>query len=745
MLARYWSFFAGIDYINTTKLLVILFLYKFTPLKYQFMKTLIILASITVSIAMISCKNNAPVLERINYPLTKKIAQTDDYFGTQVKDPYRWLENDTSAETSAWVVAENKVTNDYLAKIPFRDQIHKRLETLWDFPKMTVPIKKGDWVIFEKNDGMQNQSVIYVQKGITGEPRVLIDPNTLSADGTVAVGDLSVSHDKKYLAYSINKAGSDWAEFNVLDIETGKTLPDKIEWVKFSGASWQGDGFYYSRYDAPSKGKELSNRNEYHKVYFHKLGTQQSDDKLIFENRNFPLRSYYAGTTEDEHFLILSESEGTSGNSLFCKDITAEGTKFVKLASGFDNEYSVADNIGDKLLVLTNEGAPNRKLVLIDPKLPTATNWKVIIPEQEEVLEQVVLAGDQMFALYMKDATDRVFAYSMDGKQLGELQLPGLGAIAGFNSEKGDNTVFYGFTSFTFPPTIYNYDVSKKTSAEFFKPKLDFDASIYETKQVFYESKDKTKIPMFIVHKKGIELDGKNPVLLYGYGGFNISLTPNFSVSLLVFLENGGIYCMPNLRGGGEYGEKWHEAGTKLNKQNVFDDFIAAAEYLISEKYTSPEKLAIWGGSNGGLLVGACMTQRPDLFKVCLPAVGVMDMLRYHKFTIGWAWASDYGNSDDSTQFRNLLSYSPLHTIKDSVCYPATLVTTADHDDRVVPAHSFKFAATLQEKQVCNNPVLIRIETKAGHGSGKPTSKIIDEMTDMYSFLFFNLGIKPIK
>jgi len=709
------------------------------------MKTTPILAAIIFLFVMMSCKNNTLVQEKINYPVTKKVTQTDNYFGTQVADPYRWLENDTSAETAEWVNAQNKVTNDYLAKIPFRDQIHKRIAALWNFPKLTVPFKKGDWVFFQKNEGMQNQSVVYVQKGLSGEPRVLLDPNTLSADGTVAVGDLSVSHDGKYMAYSLNKAGSDWAEFNVIEIATGKTLPDKIEWVKFSGASWQGDGFYYSRYDAPVKGKELSNRNEYHKVYFHKLGTPQADDKLIFENRNFPLRSYSAGTTEDEHFLILSESEGTSGNSLFCKDLTKSGNQFVKIAAGFENEYTVIDNVGDKLLVLTNENAPRRKLVLIDPKAPTSENRRVIIPEMEDVLEQVVLAGGQLFAGYMKDATNRIYAYDLDGKQLSEVQLPALGTIAGFNGEKVDNTVFYGFTSFTFPTTIYTYDVVKKTSAEFFKPRLDFDASEYETKQVFYESKDKTKIPMFIVHKKGLKLDGQNPVLLYGYGGFNISLTPNFNVSRLVFLENGGVYCMPNLRGGGEYGEKWHEAGTKLNKQNVFDDFIAAAEYLVREKYTTPQKLAISGGSNGGLLIGACMTQRPDLFRVCLPAVGVMDMLRYQKFTIGWAWAGDYGTSDDSTQFRNLLSYSPLHNIKDSVCYPATLITTADHDDRVVPAHSFKFAATLQAKQGCNNPVLISIETKAGHGSGKPTSKIIDEAADMYSFLFYNLGIKPKK
>ncbi len=710
------------------------------------MKTILITASAVIAIGIMSCKNNNAVQEKIKYPSTRKDAQTDVYFGTTVADPYRWLENDTSAETTAWVVEQNKVTNEYLEKIPFRSQVHKRLEGLWNYAKLTVPEKKGDWVIFQKNDGMQNQSVYYVQKGVKGEARVLLDPNTLSQDGTVAVGDISISHDGKYMAYSINKAGSDWSEFAVMDIATGKTLPDKVEWVKFSGASWQGDGFYYSRYDAPSKGQELSGRNEYHKVYFHKLGTAQSADRLVFENRNFPLRSYYAGTTEDEHFLILSESEGTSGNSLFCKDLSAPGKQFVILAKGFDYEYNVIDNIGDNLLVLTNDGAPRRRLVLIDPKKPQTEFWKVIIPEKQDVLESVILAGNQMFAQYMKDATNRVYAFDLDGNQLQEIQLPGLGTLAGINGEKGDNTIFYGFTSFTYPTTIFTYDVANKTSAEFFKPKLDFDAAAYEIKQVFYESKDKTKIPMFIVHKKGLVMDGNNPVLLYGYGGFNVNMTPNFSISRLVFLENGGVYCMPNLRGGGEYGEEWHKAGTKLNKQNVFDDFIAAAEYLINEKYTSPDKLAIAGGSNGGLLIGACMTQRPDLFKVCFPAVGVMDMLRYHKFTIGWAWASDYGTSDDdSTQFRNLLSYSPLHTIKDGVCYPATLVTTADHDDRVVPAHSFKFAATLQEKQGCNNPVLISIETKAGHGGGKPTSKVIDEMADMYSFLFYIMGINPRK
>ena len=707
----------------------------------------IILTAITVVLLSIimSCKNNMPVQEPLKYPVSFKSDQIDDYFGTVVADPYRWLENDTSAETEAWVIAQNAVTNEYLGKIPFRDQIRKRLEILWNFPKLTVPVKKGDWIFFEKNSGMQNQNVLYVQKGMNGQPRMLLDPNTLSADGTVSVSEFSVSRDGRYMAYSINKAGSDWTEFGILDVETGKVLPDKVEWVKFSGAAWQGEGFYYSRYNEPAKGKELSNRNEYHKVYFHKLGTQQSEDKLIFENPNFPLRIYFTGTTSDERFLILREKEGTNGNALYCKDLTQPGNRFIKLAAGYENGYNVIDNIGDKLLVLTNENAPRQKLVSIDTKSPASENWETLIPEKEDVLESIVLAGNHVFAQYMTDATNRIFTFDMQGKPVSEVQLPGLGTISGLNGEINDNSIFYGFTSFTSPLTIYSYDVAKSSSAEFFKPDLDFDATNYVTRQVFFESKDKTSIPMFIVHKKGLEFDGNNPTLLYGYGGFNASLTPAFSVSRLVFLENGGVFCMANIRGGGEYGEEWHEAGTKLNKQNVFDDFIAAAEFLISEKYTSSEKLAIAGGSNGGLLVGACMTQRPDLYKVCLPAVGVMDMLRYHKFTIGWAWAGDYGTSDDSTHFKNLLSYSPLHSVKDSICYPATLVTTADHDDRVVPAHSFKFAATLQEKQGCNNPVLIRIETNAGHGSGKPTSKIIDELTDVYSFLFYNLGIKPEK
>lgn len=699
------------------------------------------IAAVILSLA--ACKHPQPMQEKINYPLTHKVEQTDTYFEVKVDDPYRWLENDTSAETASWVAAQNQLTESYLAKIPFRNKIKSRIEKVWDFPKMSVPFKKGNWLFYEKNSGLQNQNVLYVQEGMNGTPRVLLDPNTLTADGTAALSNYSPSADGKYLGYSISKAGSDWEDLYVLDVATGKQLSDKIEWVKFSGISWQGDGFYYSRYDTPAKGKELSSRNEYHKVYYHKLGTVQSADKLIYENRNFPLRSYGAYTTEDQRFLILSESEGTSGNATYCMDLTSKKPGFVKITEGFEFESSVVDDLEGKLLVLTNQHSPKRRVVLIDPTHPAEENWLTLIPEKDEVLESVLISGGKLFAQYMKDASERVYLFGLDGKPQGEIQLPTLGTLAGMNGDKNDSILFYGFTSFTFPTTVYTYDIAKGASALFHQPKIDFDADRYETKQVFYESKDKTKVPMFIVHRKGLKMDGQNPTLLYGYGGFNISLTPNFSISRLLFLESGGIYCIANLRGGGEYGEAWHEAGTKLKKQNVFDDFISAAEYLIREKYTSPDKLAIQGGSNGGLLVGACMTQRPELFKVCLPAVGVMDMLRFHKFTIGWAWKSDYGSSEDSTQFHYLLGYSPLHNLHDSVCYPATLITTGDHDDRVVPAHSFKFAATLQAKQGCNNPTLIRIETKAGHGAGKPTSKIIEEVTDIYSFLFYNLGMEP--
>ena len=561
----------------------------------------------------------------------------------------------------------------------------------------------------------------------------------------------SVSHDGKYFAYSIARAGSDWNEINVMEIESGKILPDQIKWVKFSGISWKGDGFYYSAYDAPASGQELSKKNEYHKVYFHKIGTTQDKDQLIYKNDKFPLRNYGASVTEDEQYLILTETATTSGNILYVKNL--KDTKnhspyfndlnegFIKLNDGFEYDFTVVENIKGKLLILTNEAAPRYRLIMIDPAHPAQKNWLTIVKEQKNVLQSARVVGDQIIATYMKDASNKAFAYTLDGKLIHEIAIPGLGTLGEFTGKAHDKMSFYSFTSFTSPTTIYKYDIVKNTSQIFFQPKIDFDAKAYVTKQVFYTSKDGTKIPMFLTYKKDLQLNGANPVYLYGYGGFNISLTPSFSAARLLWLEKGGILAIPNIRGGGEYGEEWHKAGTLMQKQNVFDDFIAAAEYLINQKYTTSEKLAIAGGSNGGLLVGACMTQRPHLFKVALPAVGVMDMLRFHKFTIGWSWTGDYGSSDDAEEFRYLLTYSPLHNLRPGISYPATLVTTADHDDRVVPAHSFKFAATLQEKNVGKNPVLIRIETQAGHGAGKPTSKQIDEWADVWAFTFKNLGL----
>lgn len=703
------------------------------------MRNLLVFLISTV-IMMSSC---TPKQEKLTYPETRKTDTVDVYFGENVADPYRWLEDDNSAETAEWVAAQNKVTDAYLDKIPFRAQIKERLTTLWNFPRYGVPFHKGNYYFYSKNDGIQNQSILYVQDSLKGESRVFLDPNTLSDDGTTSLGSYSVSKDGKYFAYSLSKAGSDWNEIYVKETATGKDLTDHLGWIKFSGISWKGDGFYYSSYDKPSKGSELSSKNEYHKVYYHTLGQPQSADKLIYENPNYPLRNYGGGTTDDEQYLILSETESTSGNSLYIKDLNKKDAPFVKIANGFRFEYGVIHNQGDKFLVLTNDAAPRYRLVEIDLKNPAYENWKTIIPEAEEVLTGAQVAGGKILAQYMKDATSQAAVYNMDGSLLHNIELPAPGTLAGFNGNNEDNIAFYSFVSFTLPPTVYTYDVANNTSEVLRQSEMDFDGSGFVSEQVFYTSKDGTKVPMFIVHKKGIKMDGNNPVYLYGYGGFNISLTPSFSVSRMLFIEQGGIFAMANLRGGGEYGEEWHMAGTKLQKQNVFDDFIAAAEYMIAEKYTRPEKIAIAGGSNGGLLVGACMTQRPDLFAVALPAVGVMDMLRFHKFTIGWAWTGDYGSSDDSTEYQYIKAYSPLHTLKSGTCYPATLITTADHDDRVVPAHSFKFAATLQEHQSCNNPALIRIETNAGHGSGKPVSKMIDEATDMWAFTMYNLGMNP--
>jgi prolyl oligopeptidase len=678
---------------------------------------------------------------QLTYPATKKVDVVDDYFGTKVPDPDRWLEDDNSEETKKWVEEENKVTFAYLEKIPFREKIRQRLTEIYNYPRYSSPFREGEYYFFYKNDGLQNQSVIYIQKGLEGQPEVFIDPNILSPDGTVRIGLVAFSKDNRYVAISQSEAGSDWSEMKVMEIESKKELSDRIQWVKFSGAAWQGDGFYYSAYERPEKGKELTARNEFQKVFYHKLGNFQEKDTLIYEDKEHPFREAGVDITEDGKYMFLITSEGTYGNELYYKDLSVKNMEFESLIKGFEFNNYVIDNVGDKFLVYTNTDASNYKVVLMDPKNPSKDNWQTVIPEKPEVLEGASAVGGQLFCSYLKDAYTRVYQHDLAGNLVREIEFPALGTAGGFGGKRDDKILFYTFTSFTYPPTIYKYEIASGKSELFRKTEVKFKPEDFEAKQVFYFSKDKTKIPMFIVHKKGLKLNGKNPTYLYGYGGFNISEQPTFNVSNLVLLENGGVYALANLRGGGEYGEKWHRAGMLLNKQNVFDDFIAAAEYLINEKYTSKDKLAIAGGSNGGLLVGACLTQRPDLFKVAFPAVGVMDMLRYHKFTVGQGWVVEYGSSNDEKNFKNLYSYSPLHNINDGVAYPATLVTTADHDDRVVPAHSFKFAATLQEKHRGKNPVLIRIETRSGHGSSN-VSKAIAELTDKWSFMFYNMKVK---
>ena len=685
--------------------------------------------------------------QQLQYPQTKKVDQVDTYFGVKVGDPYRWLEDDNSPETARWVEAQNKVTYGYLEKIPFRQQVKQRLENLYNYPKYGAPYRKGEYYIFSKNDGLQNQSVMYIQKGLDGKPEVLIDPNKLSADGTARLGTLSFSKDGRYAVVGVSRSGSDWQDFYVMEVATRKYLPDTLLWTKFSGASWQGDGFYYSRYDPPEKGKELSSKNVNQKVYFHKLHTPQSTDELVYEDRAHPERMNGVGTTQDERFAILFISEsgsGKQGNALYYRDLSKGEKTFQPIVSTIsDDSYGVIDNIGDKFLVRTNKNAPNGMVVLVDPKNPEEKNWKNVLPEKPEPLEGTGTAGGKLFVTYLKDVSTRAYVFGLDGTLENEVELPTLGIASGFGGERDEKTVFYTFTSFTFPTTIYRYDIATKKSTLFRAPGIpSFNPADYETKQVFCKSKDGTSVPMFLVYKKGLILNGKNPTLLYGYGGFNISTTPGFSATRLALLEQGFIYASANMRGGAEYGEKWHAAGTKLKKQNVFDDFIAAAEYLIANKYTSPQMLAIQGGSNGGLLVGAVMNQRLELFKVAIPQVGVMDMLRFHKFTIGHAWIADYGSSDNEEEFKALYQYSPLHNIKEGLNYPATLITTADHDDRVVPAHSFKYAATLQEKYHGENPVLIRIQTRSGHGASS-TSIALEQTADIYSFIFYNLGITP--
>ncbi len=701
---------------------------------------------VTLAVALTLATEHS-IGQKLQYPHAKKVDQVDTYFGVKVADPYRWLEDENSPATKEWVEAENKVTFAYLEKIPFRQQLRERLEKLFDYPKYSAPFKKGEYFFFSKNDGLQNQSVLYRQKGLDGKPEVVLDPNTFSEDGTTRLSSFSLSKDGKYAAYGISRGGSDWQELYVMEMTSLTRLPDSLRWIKFSGAAWRGNGFYYSRYPAPEKGKELTTKNVFQSVYYHRVGTPQSSDELIYEDKAHPERFHFVGTTEDERFALLSvsdESTGKKGNALFFRDDSKEEKAFRPIVSEIgDDSYGVVDNIGDRLLIRTDNNAPNGKVLLFDPTHPEEKNWKEILPERPEPLRGVGTAGGKLFATYLKDVTTRAYVYSLDGKLENEIELPALGIAGGFRGEKDQTFVFYTFTSFTFPPTIYRYDIATRTSTLFRAPEIpEFNSADYETRQVFYKSKDGTRVPMFIVHKKGLLLDGKNPTLLYGYGGFNITTSPSFNALRLALLEQGFVYASANIRGGGEYGEKWHEAGTKLKKQNVFDDFIAAAEYLIANKYTSSEKLAIQGASNGGLLVGAVINQRPELFKVTIPQVGVMDMLRFHKFTIGWNWIPDYGSSDNEEQFKALYRYSPLQNIRQGAKYPATFVTTADHDDRVVPAHSFKYIATLQEKNGSDEPILIRIETRAGHG-GSSTTKAIEQLADIYSFIFYNLGVTP--
>jgi prolyl oligopeptidase len=681
---------------------------------------------------------------QMQYPVTEKKPVIDDYFGTKVEDPYRWLEDDNSADTKAWVKEENKVTQSYLATIPFRNKIKEKLEQLWNYPKYTAPYKKGDYYYFNKNNGLQNQPVLYCVKNLTDEPEVFLDPNTFSKEGIAALSSLNFTKSGKYCAYSVAKAGSDWTEIFVMDAKSKKLLADKINWTKFGGVSWKGDeGFYYSAYDKPDEKSKLSKKNEFQKVYYHKLGTPQEQDVIIYQDKEHPLRYLGAGLTDDERFLILNVTEGTSGDEIWFKDLKNQKQKsFALLIKGFNTEASVVDNDGGNLLVRTNYHAPNFRLVSINPLKPQAVNWKTIIPEKNEVLLGVGTAGGNLFAEYLKDAASKVFQYTYTGKLIREIKLPGIGSAGGFGGEKEGKEFFYTYSSFATPPSIYRYNIASGKSQLYRKAELKLNTDDLITEQVFFTSKDGTKVPIFLTYKKGLIKDGSNPVLLYGYGGFNIPMTPGFSVSNTFFVEQGGIYAVVNLRGGNEYGEEWHKAGMLLNKQNVFDDFIGAAEYLIYKKYTNKNKIAIRGGSNGGLLIGAVMTQRPDLFKVAIPQVGVMDMLRFHKFTVGWGWAVEYGSSDSAKYFPYLYKYSPYHNLKNGVNYPATLVTTGDHDDRVVPAHSFKFAARLQENNIGSNPVLIRIETNAGHGAGKPTHKIIEEAADIWAFVLYNLEMR---
>ncbi len=683
---------------------------------------------------------------QLNYPDTKKEVVTEDYHGTKVEDPYRWLEDDWSDATKEWVIEQNKVTFSYLDKIPYRADWLKRLEEINNYPKYSSPSRKNEYFYFSKNDGLQNQSVVYRQKGLNGKPELVLDPNKFSADGTTSLAMFSLSKNGKYAVVGKSTGGSDWRNFFVMDMATKKYLPDSLAWVKVTGASWQGDGFFYSRYPTPEKGKELSTKNENHQVYYHKVGTRQEDDLLAYEDPANPQRFHIAFTSEDERFVFLNISDrgkGKDGNALWYYDSKSGDKKFKPIIrEAGDFNYGFVEEVNGRFLIVTNDGAKNTRIVSVDPKNPEPANWTTVVPEKEENLSSVSSAGGKLFITYMKDVTSRVYQYSFDGKLEREVKLPALGSAGGFGGERDDKFVFYTFTSITFPPTIYKYDIATGQSTVFRKPEVKFNPEDYTMEQVFYPSKDGTKIPMFIVYKKGTQKNGKNPTLLYAYGGFNISMAPSFSSTRMGWLEQGGIYCIANIRGGSEYGEKWHEAGMRHNKQNVFDDFIAAGEYLVKENYTSKDYLAIQGGSNGGLLVGAVINQRPELFKVAIPQVGVMDMLRFHKFTIGWNWIAEYGSSENKEDFANLYAYSPIHNIKSGLNYPATLITTADHDDRVVPAHSFKYAATLQDKYKGENPVMIRIDVNSGHGASN-LKKALETTADIYSFIFHNMNVKP--
>ena len=698
-----------------------------------------------LSIAATAMLSSIDAVAQIAYPKAHKDNTVDVYFGEKVADPYRWLEDDMSAQTAEWVDAENAVTRKYLDNIPMRKNILKRLKETANYEKIGIPFKRqGKWYVY-RNNGLQNQSVLYQMDSPTADAskqRVWLDPNALSTDGTVALKGIYFSHNGRYMAYVISRSGSDWEEIYVKDCQTGRDIDDHIVWAKFTSATWLGDGFYYSAYDAPEKGRETSAKNSVQKIYYHKIGTPQSEDQLFFMNPTQPLRFYNVDIDHDEKVMTLNEGGMDNGNNLYVRDLTKPNSQFIQMCSDTRFRYSTVETVGKKMYILTNAGAPKYRLMVADVDRPGYNDWKEVVPEGESVLTDVTFAADRMILQYSKDNCNQMYTYTTDGKRIGEIKLPTFGSTSA-SGMRGQKEVFYSFTSYTMPNTVYSYDLNTDKSTVWAAPKINFRSDNYKTEMVFYTSKDGTRAPLFITYKKGMKLNGRNPLLLYGYGGFNITYAPFFVSNYIPFLERGGIYVHAVLRGGGEYGEDWHVAGTKLQKQNVFDDFIAAAEYLINNKYTSSDRLAIQGGSNGGLLVGACMTQRPDLYQVCLPAVGVMDMLRYHKFTIGWNWAPDYGTSDDSKEmFEYLRAYSPLHTLKPGVKYPATLVSTADHDDRVVPAHSFKFAARLQECQAGSAPTLISIGKDAGHGGGKPLAKRLEEQADILSFTLWNMGIK---